>query len=59
MLLGIVESNALLQVFTSGRELSQPYQGVPEHTVGHQKELHPSYTLGQGKELLSQLACRP
>ncbi len=58
MLLGIVESNALLQVCTGDSELSQPYQGIPQHIVGHQQEFHLSYTLGQGQELLSQLACR-
>jgi hypothetical protein len=36
MLLGIVERHALLQVFTGASELSQPDQGIPQHTVGHQ-----------------------
>ena len=58
MLLGIVEGHALLQVCTGASELSQPYQGIPQHMVGHQQGLHLSYTLGQGQELLSQLACR-
>ena len=58
MLLGMVERHALLQVCTGASELSQPYQGIPQHIVGHQQELHLADTLGQGQELLAQLACR-
>src|SRR2546428_1785097 len=58
MLQGMVERHALLQVCAGTSELSQPYQGIPQHIVSHQQELHFSYTLAQGQELLSQLACR-
>src|SRR5688572_24946897 len=39
MLLGMVERHALLQVGTGASELSQPYQGIPQHMVGHEQEL--------------------
>ena len=58
MLLGIVERQALLQVGPGGGELAQPDQGIPQHIVGHQQELHLADPLGQASELLPQLACR-
>ena len=58
MLLAMIKSYALLQVYTGTSELSQPYQGISQHIVSHQQGLHLVDTLGQGQELLSQLACR-
>jgi hypothetical protein len=58
VLLGIIEANALLQVFSGEAKLSEPEQGRPQCPVRRHEESRVLPALGQGEKLISKLAGR-
>src|SRR5262245_36616897 len=58
MLLSIIESDPLLQMFAGSSELPQPKQVIPQHLVGDQTEGGVWLAPGQREELLPQLQGR-
>lgn len=59
VLLGIVESNTLLQVGARFDCLTKPKQGFPQCPVAWAQECRVVLRLGQSEELLSHNACLP
>jgi len=55
MLLGIVESEPVLQVRPRCGELAQPQQGVSQYVVAPQEEGRIALTLGQDQELFPKI----
>ena len=53
----IIEGHRLLHVCSSRGYLSQTEGGLAQRAVSFQEERWVSYTLGQGKELFTQLTC--
>ena len=54
VLLGVVERNALLQVFASRGKRTQTVQGCPQGEMAHKQECGVLLVLGHSEELLSQ-----